>query len=90
MPQTSVDDSEPRVRITYLLTLSGRALRQIKRLFKALFHKDHYFFIHVDAVSIHSFLVFDTAVEFAQNFFFTFSETRLFIQRISIFRKIVS
>lgn len=38
------------VRIVFLLTLNGRAVRQVYRLIKALFHRDHYFFIHVDAV----------------------------------------
>ncbi|XP_075224237.1 xylosyltransferase oxt isoform X2 [Lycorma delicatula] len=37
------------VRIVFLLTLNGRAVRQVKRLLKALYHRDHYFFIHVDA-----------------------------------------
>ncbi|XP_050427984.1 xylosyltransferase oxt isoform X2 [Adelges cooleyi] len=37
------------VRIVFLLTLNGRAVRQVYRLIKALFHRDHYFFIHVDA-----------------------------------------
>ncbi|EEB12514.1 Xylosyltransferase oxt, putative [Pediculus humanus corporis] len=49
VPSTEVTTTEPRVRITFLLTFSGRALRQIKRLIKSLFHKDHYFLIHVDA-----------------------------------------
>ncbi|KAK6630884.1 hypothetical protein RUM44_003054 [Polyplax serrata] len=49
VPNTEVAENEPPVRITFLLTFSGRALRQIKRLIKSLFHKDHYFFIHVDA-----------------------------------------
>jgi hypothetical protein len=42
----------PPVRIVFLLTLNGRAVRQVKRLIKALFHRDHFFYIHVDAVSI--------------------------------------
>lgn len=40
-----------QVRIVFLLTLNGRALRQVKRLIKILYHRDHYFYIHVDAVS---------------------------------------
>lgn len=40
----------PPVRIVFLLTLNGRAVRQVYRLIKALFHRDHYFLIHVDAV----------------------------------------
>lgn len=38
------------VRVVFLLTLNGRAVRQVYRLIKALFHRDHYFFIHVDSV----------------------------------------
>ncbi|XP_071441320.1 xylosyltransferase oxt [Hetaerina americana] len=40
---------EAPVRIAFLLTLNGRALRQVRRLLKALFHTRHFFFIHVDA-----------------------------------------
>uniref|UniRef100_A0A8D8WYI1 protein xylosyltransferase n=3 Tax=Cacopsylla melanoneura TaxID=428564 RepID=A0A8D8WYI1_9HEMI len=39
----------PTVRIAYLLTVNGRALRQVHRLVRALFHRDHFFLIHVDA-----------------------------------------
>ncbi|CAG7656711.1 unnamed protein product, partial [Allacma fusca] len=37
------------IRIVYLLTLNGRAYRQVIRLVKNLFHKQHFFYIHVDA-----------------------------------------
>lgn len=40
------------VRIVFLLTLNGRAVRQVRRLIKILFHKKHFFYIHVDAVRI--------------------------------------
>lgn len=36
-------------RIVYILTVNGRAARQILRLFKSLYHIDHYFYIHVDS-----------------------------------------
>ena len=39
-----------RVRIAFLLTLNGRALRQVHRLIKTLYSPDHVFYIHVDAV----------------------------------------
>ncbi len=39
------------VRIVFFLTLNGRAVRQVVRLIKSLFHERHYFYIHVDAVS---------------------------------------
>nr|XP_022917570.1 xylosyltransferase oxt [Onthophagus taurus] len=36
------------VKIVFLLTLNGRALRQVKRLLKTLYHRNHYYYIHVD------------------------------------------
>ncbi|RZF37230.1 hypothetical protein LSTR_LSTR015486 [Laodelphax striatellus] len=44
-------DAKSGVRIVYLLTLNGRAVRQVRRLIRALYHPDHFFYIHVDAVS---------------------------------------
>lgn len=40
---------EKRVKIAFLLTLNGRAVRQVHRLLKSLYSKEHYFYIHVDA-----------------------------------------
>lgn len=39
------------IRIAYVVTVHGRAFRQVKRLFKALYHSHHYFFFHIDTVS---------------------------------------
>uniref|UniRef100_A0A1B0CFL8 protein xylosyltransferase n=1 Tax=Lutzomyia longipalpis TaxID=7200 RepID=A0A1B0CFL8_LUTLO len=39
----------PRVRIAFLLTLNGRALRQVHRLLKALYSPHNFFYIHVDS-----------------------------------------
>jgi protein xylosyltransferase len=39
----------PLPRIVFLLSVNGRAVRQVQRLFKAIYHSDHYYFIHVDA-----------------------------------------
>lgn len=39
------------VRILFMLTWNGRALRQVKRLFKQIYHVNHYYYIHVDSVS---------------------------------------
>jgi len=39
------------VRILFMFTWNGRAWRQVKRLFKQLYHVNHYYYIHVDAVS---------------------------------------
>ncbi len=38
-------------RVVFLLSVHGRAHRQMKRLFKAIYHTDHYYFVHVDSVS---------------------------------------
>ena len=43
------------IRIAFVVTLHGRAFRQVRRLFKALYHNNHYFFFHIDSVSyVHS------------------------------------
>ncbi|NP_001120412.1 xylosyltransferase 1 [Xenopus tropicalis] len=36
------------VRIAFVLVVHGRASRQLQRMFKAIYHKDHYYFIHCD------------------------------------------
>ncbi|XP_047505438.1 xylosyltransferase oxt isoform X1 [Pieris napi] len=36
------------IRIVFLLTLNGRALRQVYRLINTLYRKNHYFYIHID------------------------------------------
>ena len=41
----------PPIRILYAMVIHGRAFRQVKRLFKSLFHVNHYFYFHVDSVS---------------------------------------
>ncbi|XP_076626070.1 xylosyltransferase oxt isoform X1 [Colletes latitarsis] len=47
---TSTEDvNEKPVRIAYLLTVNGRASRQVKRLISVLYHPTHLFYIHVDA-----------------------------------------
>lgn len=40
------------VRIVFLLTLNGRAVRQVRRLINILYDAKHFFYIHVDAVSL--------------------------------------
>ena len=40
----------PPIKILYAMVVHGRAFRQVKRLFKALFHANHYFYFHVDSV----------------------------------------
>ncbi|CAK9821316.1 Xylosyltransferase oxt [Anthophora retusa] len=47
---TSADiENEKPARIAYLLTVNGRASRQVKRLINILYHPSHFFYIHVDA-----------------------------------------
>ena len=38
------------IRIVFAVMVAGRAVRQVKRLIKAIYHPDHYVFIHVDKV----------------------------------------
>ncbi|XP_058831412.1 xylosyltransferase oxt [Topomyia yanbarensis] len=40
---------EEPARIAFLLTLNGRALRQVHRLLKTLYSPRHYYFIHIDS-----------------------------------------
>ncbi|KAM6957000.1 xylosyltransferase 2 [Aplochiton taeniatus] len=42
---TQVDNP---VRVAFVLVVHGRAIRQLKRLLKAIYHRDHYYYIHVD------------------------------------------
>ncbi|XP_002007843.3 xylosyltransferase oxt [Drosophila mojavensis] len=47
---TPAPGQEPQaVRIAFLLTLNGRALRQVHRLLRALYAPQHIYYIHVDA-----------------------------------------
>ena len=41
----------PPVRIVFMLTVHGRAFRQVKRLLKSIYHRNHYYYFHVDLVS---------------------------------------
>ena len=40
----------PLPRVVFLLSMHGRAFRQVRRLFKAIYHEDHYFILHIDSV----------------------------------------
>lgn len=40
-----------RVRIAFVFTVNGRAVRQIKRLLKNLYSSKHFYYFHVDEVS---------------------------------------
>jgi protein xylosyltransferase len=45
------DTGGPTAKIVFLFSLHGRAFRQVKRLFKAVYHRDHYYFVHIDSRS---------------------------------------
>ncbi|XP_076246321.1 xylosyltransferase oxt [Calliopsis andreniformis] len=45
---SEIEKGKP-ARIAYLLTVNGRASRQVKRLINILYHPSHFFYIHVDA-----------------------------------------
>ena len=47
--EKEVESMKP-VRIVFVLTVSGRAVRQIRRFLKAIYHVDHYYYIHIDSV----------------------------------------
>ncbi|XP_022243478.1 xylosyltransferase 1-like isoform X2 [Limulus polyphemus] len=48
LPAVDTEKNDP-VTIVFLLTVNGRAVRQVRRLIRALYHTRHYFFIHVDS-----------------------------------------
>ncbi|XP_041938981.1 xylosyltransferase 2 [Alosa sapidissima] len=39
---------ENPVRVAFVLVVHGRAVRQLTRLIKAIYHRDHFYYIHVD------------------------------------------
>jgi protein xylosyltransferase len=41
------------IRIVFVFVVHGRAFRQFRRLFKAVYHRRHYIYIHVDSRSDH-------------------------------------
>ncbi|XP_054590525.2 xylosyltransferase 1 [Nothobranchius furzeri] len=46
--EDTVSITTPPVRIAFVLVVHGRASRQFQRLFKAIYHTSHYYYIHVD------------------------------------------
>ncbi|XP_034449933.1 xylosyltransferase 2 isoform X3 [Hippoglossus hippoglossus] len=44
----SLSKVENPIRVAFVLMVHGRAIRQLKRLIKAIYHRDHYYYIHVD------------------------------------------
>ncbi|KAJ8283896.1 hypothetical protein COCON_G00027460 [Conger conger] len=45
---TDLTKVENPVRVAFVLVVHGRALRQLQRLLKAIYHRDHFYYIHVD------------------------------------------
>ena len=48
----AASDAAPPVRVAFVLVVHGRASRQFQRLFKAVYHTSHYYYIHVDQVRL--------------------------------------
>lgn len=49
--EDAADATQPApVRIAFVLVVHGRASRQFQRLFKAIYHTSHYYYVHVDQV----------------------------------------
>ncbi|XP_060945302.1 xylosyltransferase 2 isoform X2 [Limanda limanda] len=44
----SLSKVENPIRVAFVLMVHGRAVRQLKRLIKAIYHRDHFYYIHVD------------------------------------------
>ena len=42
------DHNSAPVKIVYLLTIAGRASRQVRRLVRQIYSPHHYIFVHVD------------------------------------------
>ena len=49
MAEPAKVDRVENVRVVFLLTVTGRAVRQVRRLLKKIYHVDNYFMIHVDS-----------------------------------------
>lgn len=47
---TSLMQVENPVRVAFVLMVHGRSVRQLRRLIKVIYHRDHYYYIHVDQV----------------------------------------
>ena len=68
----------PLPRIAFLLSVHGRAVRQLQRLFKTIYQSDHFYIIHVDVVSHYNNLLFALCNEC----YFLFRDQTIFIVRL--------
>ncbi|XP_012944960.1 xylosyltransferase oxt [Aplysia californica] len=48
LARAPLDKSVPKVKIVFVLTVNGRAIRQVIRLLRVIYSPDHYYYIHVD------------------------------------------
>ncbi|KAM6904398.1 xylosyltransferase 2 [Xenentodon cancila] len=44
----SLSNVENPVRVAFVLMVHGRSVRQLKRLIKVIYHREHFYYIHVD------------------------------------------
>lgn len=45
---SKIDDNS--VKIVFLLSVNGRSVRQIFRIFKMIYHESHFYYFHIDSV----------------------------------------
>ncbi|MBN3304886.1 XYLT2 Xylosyltransferase, partial [Amia calva] len=45
---TDLSKVDNPVRVAFVLVVHGRSIRQLNRLIKAIYHQDHFYYIHVD------------------------------------------
>lgn len=76
--EDSADATQPApVRIAFVLVVHGRASRQLQRLFKAIYHTSHYYYVHVDQVRPPTHGAAPTNALLLQRVYLCFSEVRL-------------
>lgn len=45
-----LNETTPRIKIVFVLTVNGRAVRQVVRLLRVIYSPYHFYYIHVDKV----------------------------------------
>ncbi|TRY69651.1 hypothetical protein DNTS_028420 [Danionella cerebrum] len=48
LAEIDISKIENPVRVVFVLVVHGRSVRQLRRLLKAIYHRDHFYYIHVD------------------------------------------
>ena len=72
------------VRIVFAVMVAGRAVRQVKRLIKAIYHPDHYVFIHVDKVGANIHYMYSLIVVMSSYFIAGFPLCEKLLPRLTI------